>query len=207
MVACISPTDYEETLSTLRYADQAKRIRTRATVNQDAVSAAERDAKILEMQETIRALQLSVSAAASRKRDERDRQDAELEDYQRQVSKMQRAMEESRAVSDVKIRALTQELDELRPLNRSLLTEVESLRRHLALALGELKNPIGEGEEGEEGGYSDAETEAGDDYTYHAEWQADVDDLMKDLGLFKRKVADDHVRFGSGVPLGEVTVN
>src|SRR6201996_9181715 len=62
MVACISPTDYEETLSTLRYADQAKRIRTKAHVNQDAVSAAERDAKILEMQETIKQLQLSVNA-------------------------------------------------------------------------------------------------------------------------------------------------
>src|ERR1700761_7199483 len=114
MVACISPTDYEETLSTLRYADQAKRIRTKAHVNQDAVSAAERDAKILEMQETIKALQLSVNNAAARKRDEVDRARDELEDYQRQVSKMQRAMEESRAVSEVKIRALTLEVDELR---------------------------------------------------------------------------------------------
>ncbi|KAK5005013.1 hypothetical protein LTR60_006384, partial [Cryomyces antarcticus] len=107
MVACIAPSDYDETLSTLRYADQAKRIRTRATVNQDAVSAAERDAKIAEMAETIRALQMSVNAAATRKRDEVDRQSDQLEDYQKQVEKMQRLMEETRQVSECKIRALT----------------------------------------------------------------------------------------------------
>lgn len=36
MVAAISPTDYEETLSTLRYADQAKRIVTKPLVNEDS---------------------------------------------------------------------------------------------------------------------------------------------------------------------------
>jgi kinesin family protein 1 len=35
MIAAISPADYEETLSTLRYADQAKRIKTNAIVNED----------------------------------------------------------------------------------------------------------------------------------------------------------------------------
>jgi kinesin family protein 1 len=37
MIAAISPssTSYEETLSTLRYADQAKRIKTNAVVNED----------------------------------------------------------------------------------------------------------------------------------------------------------------------------
>jgi hypothetical protein len=207
MVACISPADYEETLSTLRYADQAKRIRTRATVNQDAVSAAERDAQITEMAETIRLLQLSVNASTTRKRDEVDRADQELEDYQRQVCKMQRAMEESRAVADVKIRALNAELEDLRPINEKLRTEVSSLRRHLALAVGELKNPIvipreievfSDDDDDEE--EEDGEDEESDDEGYssqHAEWQADVDDLMKDLALFKRKVADDCSRFGT----------
>lgn len=209
MVACISPADYEETLSTLRYADQAKRIRTRATVNQDAVSAAERDAQIKEMAETIRLLQLSVNTSTTRKRDEVDRAGQELEDYQRQVTKMQRAMEESRAVADVKIRALNAELEELRPINDRLRNEVSSLRRHLALAVGELKNPIvlppAEGDKGcnvhEIEVYSDEEQdeeEDSDDEGYasqHAEWQADIDELMKDLGMFKRKVADDRTRF------------
>ncbi|KAI7865855.1 hypothetical protein BDF14DRAFT_1729552 [Spinellus fusiger] len=35
MIAAISPADYDETLSTLRYADQAKKIRNKAIVNED----------------------------------------------------------------------------------------------------------------------------------------------------------------------------
>lgn len=216
MVACISPTDYEETLSTLRYADQAKKIRTKAHVNQDAISAAERDAKIMDLQETIKSLQLSVSAASARKRDEADRARDELEDYQREVSKMQRAMEESRAVSDVKLRALAMEVEELRPANAALTIEVEALRRHLALALGELKNPIVlpktvhameddesyDHEDGYEGDHDgDWDSGVGDDCSdasgdfAHEEWQAEVDALLNDLGLFKRKVKDDRERF------------
>jgi Kinesin motor domain len=33
MIACIAPSDYDETPTTLRYADQAKHIRTTAVVN------------------------------------------------------------------------------------------------------------------------------------------------------------------------------
>jgi soluble cytochrome b562 len=138
MVACIAPADYDETLSTLRYADQAKRIRTRASVNQDCMSSAQRDAQIQEMAEQIRSLQVSVNAASQRKREEAN----ELEEYQRQVAIMQRLMEENRQVSECKIKALTSEVEELRPANLALRNEIEALRRHLALALGELKNPI-----------------------------------------------------------------
>ncbi|KAI7873610.1 uncharacterized protein EV154DRAFT_527837 [Mucor mucedo] len=35
MIAAISPADYDETMSTLRYADQAKRIKNKAIVNED----------------------------------------------------------------------------------------------------------------------------------------------------------------------------
>ncbi|CAG8695415.1 7329_t:CDS:1, partial [Racocetra persica] len=35
MIAAISPADYDETLSTLRYADAAKRIKNKAVVNED----------------------------------------------------------------------------------------------------------------------------------------------------------------------------
>jgi hypothetical protein len=42
MIACIAPSDYDETPSTLRYADQAKHIRTTAVVNQDHVIYRER---------------------------------------------------------------------------------------------------------------------------------------------------------------------
>lgn len=41
MVACVSPADYniEETLSTLRYADRARKIKNKPIVNQDPKSA------------------------------------------------------------------------------------------------------------------------------------------------------------------------
>ena len=86
--------------------------------------------------------------------------------------------------------------------------EIEALRRHLSLAVGELKNPIvlpesiyGGDEENTEASYEDGEgsrdydSGVGDDDFEHDAWQADVDSLLQDLSLFKRKVADDKMRF------------
>ncbi|KAL8998283.1 MAG: hypothetical protein Q9169_002597 [Polycauliona sp. 2 TL-2023] len=226
MIACIAPSDYDETLSTLRYADQAKHIRTRAIVNQDSVSAEQRDAQIAEMQDTIRELQVQVSQAnqaASERRGreqhvvaaerERGARDEKLEEYQMKVERMQRMMEEERLVGESKI--------------RQLVEQNEALRRHLKLALDSLRNPIAvvpkaehvemqaeeekENREPErestpeespqepelqdgvwcdvESGQQKAEREA-------VEMQERMEDLLKDLGLFKRKVKDDHQRFG-----------
>ncbi|KAI9827820.1 MAG: Kinesin [Thelocarpon impressellum] len=217
MIACIAPADHDETLSTLRYADQAKHIRTRAVVNQDSVSAAERDAQIAAMQDTIRALQLSVSAQAATKR-EADVQSEKLEEYQKQVALMQRLMEETRQVSECKIRALQ--------------TENEALRLHLKLAVDSLKNPIPEvkvaesaassrrastkenmtvPEMAEDEGSDDEEEEYDEPNDVEAseaqavEMQAKMEELLKDLGLFRRKVKDDHGRFVK--PPGEVHWN
>ncbi|PGH27686.1 hypothetical protein AJ80_00701 [Polytolypa hystricis UAMH7299] len=259
MIACVAPSDYDETLSTLRYADQAKRIRTRAIVNQDHVSAAERDAQIAEMAEIIRTLQLSVSQQNASKR-ESEMQNEKLEEYQKQVAKMQQLMEETKMVSECKI--------------RQLQTENEALRLHLKLALESLKNPIpsvevmkqrrksrnpslasvletetetgsvivaedddeveaGEREEkevqreqkvrdrdGEKGVEGDDEKEndapaeesepdliwdeedTPTSFTSEAseaeamEMQACMEELLQDLNFFRRKVADDHRRFG-----------
>lgn len=133
MIACIAPSDYEETLSTLRYADQAKRIRTRAVVNQvDSISGAERDAQIAAMAAEIRALQLVVGeySRRSRERKEEDAREAEerLDEYQARVRGLQQLMEERSLVAEGKI--------------RSLQTENEALRLHLKLALESLRNPI-----------------------------------------------------------------
>lgn len=127
MIACISPSDYDETLSTLRYADQAKRIRTRAIVNQDQISAAERDAQIAAMAEEIRLLQLRVSDSRRREKEDTEKED-EVEKWQAKVSEMQRAMEEKDSVQSGKI--------------RSLQTENEALRLHLRLLLDHHNNPI-----------------------------------------------------------------
>ncbi len=224
MIACIAPSDYEETLSTLRYADQAKRIRTRAVVNQDHVSAAERDAQIAAMAEEIRVLQLSVSDSRRREKEGKE-QEEKLEEYQNRVVAMQRMMEERDMISEGKI--------------RNLQTENEALRLHLKLALDSIKNPIevprstrnsvhrgstqgsdmykggDRGFDGDEDKKNDERTEVPDeeygdedegiDVTVHEERANEVQgymkDLLNDLGMFKRKIGDDKQRFIT--PLGE----
>lgn len=215
MIACIAPSDYEETLSTLRYADQAKHIRTRARVNQDHLSAAERDKQIAEMAETIRSLQLSVSLATANKR-ESENQNERLEEYQQKVEKMQRLMEETKMVSECKI--------------RQLQTENEALRNHLKLALDSLKNPIppvtvekrrssllslesdrrkslnkenipSRSLSPEMEPEPDLIWEEGDTVQLDAneieaqEMQSHMQDLLGDLDMFKRKLASDHDQF------------
>ena len=139
MIACIAPSDYDETLSTLRYADQAKHIRTRAIVNQDSVSAAERDAQIEHMQNIIRELTLQISqsnqnAHEAQKAHTRNNvvvekvRDDKLDEYSEKVEAMQRLMEEERLVSDSKIRQLMEQND--------------ALRLHLKLVIESMKNPI-----------------------------------------------------------------
>lgn len=243
MIACISPADYDETLSTLRYADQAKRIRTRAIVNQDSVSAAERDAQIADMQNTIRELQIQVSLANQEVNDrkgsrpeaattESDASNEKLEEYQIKVERMHRLMEEEKLVSESKI--------------RQLVEQNEVLRLHLKLAVDSLKNPIevlpqdpppteeklgpdvevlnreakdkenpnrrrSEGSEKENRSPSPSPSPQLGWYSHESEvedrnrkveeeaveMQARMEDLLKDLSIFKRKVADDCQRFGA----------
>ncbi|KAH8891352.1 kinesin-domain-containing protein [Thozetella sp. PMI_491] len=205
MIACIAPSDYEETLSTLRYADQAKRIRTRAVVNQDSISAAERDAQIAAMAEEIRALQLVVGDSRRQEQNAKE-QEERLEEYQVRVGSMQRLMEERSQASEAKI--------------RSLQTENEALRLHLKLALESLKNPIpavtirDPGSEAVKGGLDPGqdvadkeneeldEYESSDDgyvsggYEHHADDMHDyMQGLLQDLGMFRRKIGDDKGRF------------
>jgi hypothetical protein len=222
MIACIAPSDYDETLSTLRYSDQAKRIRTRAVVNQDHVSAAQRDAQIEAMAEEIRVLQLRVSDSRRSEKEGKE-QEEKLEEYQNRVTTMQRMMEEKSMVAEGKI--------------RNLQTENDALRLHLKLALDSIKNPIEvplsarnsmhagsrqgstvygedkqrcfESEDKEnddmtevaEKEYSDDEDEGIDIATQEeqaTEVQEYMQQLLKDLGLFKRKITDDKSRFVLG---------
>jgi hypothetical protein len=226
MIACIAPSDYDETLSTLRYADQAKRIRTRAIVNQDHVSAAERDAQIAAMAEEIRVLTLAVSDTR-RKEKEGKEQEEKMEEYQNKITQMQRMMEEKAMLSESKI--------------RNLQTENDALRLHLKLALATINNPIevprsainsvhggsrkgsllmtkASGSEDKENapdekdrdlaseyGDDDDDDRNGYDYETHEEkgheMQGFLKDLLKDVGMFKKKVRDDKARFVK--PLGD----
>jgi hypothetical protein len=227
MIACIAPADYDETLSTLRYADQAKRIRTRAMINEDYVSAAARDAKILEMAAQIRALEYELTLKEERRKvgldNSTDQQVQErLEEYADQVGKLQALMEERREIADKKIKALE--------------TQNEALRLHLKLALETLKNPIpavvpsrattamGQHDESENtkdmdhedkentgarGQEDEEEDYAGMDRIEKLqaqnaktqEMQDHVQELLRDLKMFRRKVGDDKSRFIA--PLGD----
>lgn len=183
MIACVAPSDYEETLSTLRYADQAKRIRTRAKVNQDHISSAERDAQIATMAQEIRMLQISVSDSRER---EKNAQEAEerLEEYQIRVGTMQRMMEERSMVAESKI--------------KKLQMENEALKLHLKLAIDSLKNPIPpvqleskEEEEEEEDEYEyDSESTAADD-----ELQQEMERYLQDMGNLRKLIGGDLDRF------------
>ncbi|KAK8101697.1 Kinesin [Apiospora kogelbergensis] len=197
MIACIAPADYDETLSTLRYADQAKRIRTRAIVNQDHISTAERDAQIAAMAEEIR--------------DSEER----LEEYQNHVVAMQRLMEERSMVSEGKIRSLQTENEALR---LHLKLALESLKNPIPEVLVDDKQAE-EGEADKENASPDGGEEADDtkdddslvdeayydesDDGYSSEIQEDkandmqdyMQELLQDLSLFRRKIGDDKGRF------------
>ena len=249
MIACIAPSDYDETLSTLRYADQAKRIRTKAIVNQDHVSSAEKDAQIAEMKETIRDLQLTLNQqqqASSRPstptlssnavtealEKQAERHNERLGQYTAKYEDMLRMMEEKLAISESRVAQLRE--------------EKESAQRHLGLVIGEMKdlktenemlkarNPREESvmgtpepnvdihiDEGLEGGGESGvekemtpelesdhgeESEESDDWdeedenqreTQAREMQEQMQALMDDLGLFRKKVKGDRGQWGS----------
>jgi hypothetical protein len=216
MIACIAPSDYDETLSTLRYADQAKRIRTKAVVNQDHVSSAEKDAQIAEMAETIRTLRWTLdqhqgqasAPLVKAMQDTADAQNDKIREFTNKYEGMLQIMEEKLAISESKVRQLEE--------------EKEAQAIHLKLVLEELKNPIRINVEKEEtverkreskarmsrsitpdliwedeGFHSegiDSEDEAA--HAHDEEMQAEMESLIADLGVFKRRVADDHNMFG-----------
>ena len=51
MIAALSPADinYDETLSTLRYADRAKQIKNKAVVNENPIERLIRELKVLQI--------------------------------------------------------------------------------------------------------------------------------------------------------------
>jgi len=149
-------------------------------------------------------------------------QDEKLDEYQQKVEQMQRLMEETKMVSECKI--------------RQLQTENEALRMHLKLALESLKNPIPpvtlekrqssigsfaeesqlphdepisrEGSpiipsdsepdlwEDEDDDEDDDDTVTWDDSEREAHhMQSHMEDLLGDLTMFKRKLASDHERW------------
>lgn len=197
MIACIAPSDYDETLSTLRYADQAKRIRTRAVVNQDHISTAERDAQIAAMAEEIRILQLSVSDSRQREKNAKEAEE-KLEEYQNRVATMQRMVEERSMVAESKI--------------KKLQTENEALKLHLKLAIESLKNPIPHVElkssENQENRVDELSDNGEEDDSYYddgydsestaaaeEELQEEMERYLQDMGNLRKLIGGDVSRF------------
>lgn len=203
MIACIAPSDYDETLSTLRYADQAKRIRLQATVNQDHVSSAEKDAQIAEMVETIRGLrwtlsqqQQSTATPLAKVVQEQELQTERLREYTSKYENMLQVMEEKLAISESKVRQLE--------------IQKEAMDIHLKLVLDELRNPIKIKTEEEEPVKREhtpemiwedegSESEDEEDDPEHVELQADWEALLSDLHMHKQRLAADHEAFGISV--------
>ncbi|KAK5085493.1 hypothetical protein LTR05_004778 [Lithohypha guttulata] len=203
MIACIAPSDYDETLSTLRYADQAKRIRLQATVNQDHVSSAEKDAQIAEMVETIRGLrwtlsqqQQSTATPLAKVVQEQELQTERLREYTSKYENMLQVMEEKLAISESKVRQLE--------------IQKEAMDIHLKLVLDELRNPIKIKTEEEEPVKREdtpemvwedegSESEDEEDDPEHVELQADWETLLSDLHMHKQRLAADHEAFGISV--------
>ncbi|PVD36027.1 hypothetical protein C0Q70_02997 [Pomacea canaliculata] len=102
MVAALSPADinYEETLSTLRYADRAKQIKTKASVNEDPTEKLIRD--LQEENEKLKAMLGGQTKMEVMKGDADDLDEAELaklkseleDEYKSRVEKNQKQMEE-----------------------------------------------------------------------------------------------------------------
>lgn len=203
MIACISPADYDETLSTLRYADQAKKIRTRAKVNQDQLSAAQRDAQISDMAEQIRRLELQLSISENRRENgqESDRNlEGKIEEYQSQVRLLRRTYEEREMVFEGKL--------------RSIQLENEALRLHIKLLTESIKNPIPplpnpETKNVEESRHIDTDEQSRDQAEEDMEedeaismqdelaygMQTDLESFLNDIKLLKKKLGDDKSRF------------
>ena len=116
MLACVSPADYDETLSTLRYADAVKMISTRAVVNAKAGDQQVNGALDLQLRETL--------ALLARARQEK----AELQQYEVKARELRDMVESVTTSSRARI--------------SSLEREVDALRTHLRLALEALKNPF-----------------------------------------------------------------
>ncbi|KAK5449856.1 hypothetical protein LTS15_008428 [Exophiala xenobiotica] len=207
MIACIAPSDYDETLSTLRYADQAKHIRTKAIVNQDHVSSAEKDAQINEMQETIRGLRWTLSQQQQNGsvnvikavQDNAEAQSEKIREFTTKYENMLQIMDEKLAISESKVRQLEE--------------EKEAMSIHLSLVLDELRNPIIINKDRESAGvgsrvptpdmiYED-DTASSDEIETDSEYEdeaaaieADAHALLAQLSNFKKKIAADMVEFG-----------
>eukprot|EP00111_Clytia_hemisphaerica_P004193 TCONS_00011996-protein len=130
MIAALSPADinYEETLSTLRYADRAKQIKTKAVVNEDPTEKLIRD--LQEENEKLKALLASGDRPEKMKSENEDDDDDDDED------------EDEKGLSEEEIKArIEEELAARMAENERMVKEMEA-KWEEKLAAAEQENKV-----------------------------------------------------------------
>ncbi|CAL4087152.1 unnamed protein product [Meganyctiphanes norvegica] len=142
MVACLSPADnnYDETISTLRYANRAKNIKNKPKINEDP-----KDAMLREYQDEIRKLKEMLEKQGPQ--ETRGNQWATR--VEKQVVSMavdEEALEEERAKVreeyEEKMRKMKEEMEEEQKNNQLLQANVDNIKRQYELELEKVNDRI-----------------------------------------------------------------
>jgi kinesin family protein 3/17 len=126
MIACVSPADdnYDETLSTLRYANRAKNIQNRPRINQDP-----KDAMLREYQKEIERLSQMV-----------DQQKSTAIIHVKSEMEIEQEKMQLKAEYEDKIRQLQREVEKEQETNAKATAEMENLRRAYEVDLQKINN-------------------------------------------------------------------
>ena len=126
MIACVSPADdnYDETLSTLRYANRAKNIQNRPRINQDP-----KDAMLREYQKEIERLSQMV-----------DQQKSTGIIHVKSEMEIEQEKMQLKAEYEDKIRQLQREVEKEQETNAKATAEMENLRRAYEVDLQKINN-------------------------------------------------------------------
>lgn len=135
MIACLSPADnnYDESLSTLRYANRAKNIRNKPRINEDP-----KDAMLREYQEEIQKLKTMLrtapAPAAEKTLPESTKSDNETEklrnDYENEMLRLKEEYEREQKTKQ----KLQQEMEELRRHYEEKMQNLQTARSEESIA-------------------------------------------------------------------------
>lgn len=124
MVACVSPADnnYDETLSTLRYANRAKNIKNKPRINQDP-----KDALLSEYQDEIRQLRELLEHQKSNMLTDPS---VALHNFQNQATELEAEKEKLRQDYELQLQSLRKSYEAEKQGHARLQADVENLKDH-----------------------------------------------------------------------------
>lgn len=131
MIACISPCDYEETLSTLWYASNAKKIKTDAKINKDEASKLndELSNKLHSMQNKIKQLEAELSKKSVSQKAEKEKEIIQATQHKisNNYKKYLEYYDEKLIEEESKNKILINEINRLRAENMELNNSLNSI--------------------------------------------------------------------------------